>query len=322
MSLKKGGHIIFEGLPESVPGFNHYEEQNTTLLKLITENEQLTQKEDLFLALNNADIHPETLVETGLKFIRREIDGEKNYYIVNHTSKPIETFIPIETITDEVVIFDPLTRVYGKAIIKKDEASTKVKVQIPSGKSLFLKTGTVSNTPHWKYYEVTGNPFPIKGDWKITFLKGGPILPETSTLTSLKSWTEINQNAENFSGTAQYEIMFDKPNTKADNWQLNLGDVRESAKVWLNDVYIGDAWSVPFTLNTGVLKDKNKLTIQVTNLAANRIRAKEIRGEEWKIFNEINMVDKDYKKFDATQWSPMPSGLLGEVTLTPLQLIN
>ena len=319
---KQGGHIIFEGLPESVPGFNNYEEQNTTLLKLITENEQLTQKEDLFLALNNADVHPETLVETGLKFIRREIDGEKIYYIVNHTSKPIETFIPIETSTDEVVILDPLTRVYGKAIIKKDEASTKVKVQIPSGKSLFLKTGTVSNTPHWKYYEVNGNPFPIEGDWKVTFLKGGPILPETSTLTTLKSWTEINQNAENFSGTAQYEIMFDKPNTKADNWQLNLGDVRESAKVWLNDIYIGDAWSVPFTLNTGVLKDKNKLTIQVTNLAANRIRAKEIRGEEWKIFNEINMVDKDYKKFDATQWSPMPSGLLGEVTLTPLQLIN
>ena len=80
--------------------------------------------------------------------------------------------------------------------------------------------------------------------------------------------------------------------------------------------------SVPFSLNTGLLKDKNKLVIQVTNLAANRIRAKEIRGEEWKNFHEINMVDKDYKTFDATKWKPMPSGLLGEVTLTPLKLIN
>jgi hypothetical protein len=31
------------------------------------------------------------------------------------------------------------------------------------------------------------------------------------------------------------------------------------------------------------------------------------------------MVDKDYKKFDATKWNPTPSGLLGPVTITPLQ---
>ena len=111
-----------------------------------------------------------------------------------------------------------------------------------------------------------------------------------------------------------------KPDIAADNWILNLGDVRESAKVWLNDNYLGDAWSVPFTLRTGELRDINKLVIQVTNLAANRIRAKEKRGEEWKIFHEINIVDKDYKKLDATLWNPMPSGLLGDVSLTPLQL--
>jgi hypothetical protein len=45
-----------------------------------------------------------------------------------------------------------------------------------------------------------------------------------------------------------------------------------------------------------------------------------MRGEEWKIFHEINMVNKDYEQFDATQWEPMPSGLLGTVTITPLKL--
>jgi hypothetical protein len=66
-------------------------------------------------------------------------------------------------------------------------------------------------------------------------------------------------------------------------------------------------------------KGKNTLTVKVTNLGANRVRDMEMRGEEWKIFYEINMVDKDYKKFDATKWSPTPSGLLGPVTITPLQ---
>ena len=56
----------------------------------------------------------------------------------------------------------------------------------------------------------------------------------------------------------------------------------------------------------------------MTNLSANRVRDLELKGKEWKIFYEINMVDKDYNKFDATKWAPMPSGLNGPVSITPL----
>ena len=102
-----------------------------------------------------------------------------------------------------------------------------------------------------------------------------------------------------------------------------MGDVRESAKVWLNNEFIGTAWSVPYQLKLGKLKPgKNTLKIQVTNLAANRVRDMELKGQEWKIFYEINMVDKDYNKFDATKWNPMPSGLLGPITITPLKQQN
>tara|TARA_R110000868_G_scaffold107780_2_gene294777 strand:+ start:44326 stop:47064 length:2739 start_codon:yes stop_codon:yes gene_type:complete len=318
---KQGAPIIFQGVPESVPGFHQYEAQNKELNTLIQSNKDIIQPTTkLITSLLDIQLFPESLVDTGLKFIRRDIDGDKIYYVVNHTAKTVAEYIPLSVEASEVVIYDPLTKQYGKAAIENDGNSTLVKVNIPSGKSLFLKTGKPSNIPYWNYYETAGHPLAITGDWKLKFLKGGPKLPESTTIASLKSWTVLNQDAENFSGTAAYEITFDKPKIDADNWQLNLGDVRESAKVWLNDVYIGDAWSVPFMLNTGVLKEKNNLTIQVTNLAANRIRAKEIRGEEWKIFHEINMVDKNYKKFDATLWEPMPSGLLGEVTLTPLKL--
>ena len=74
-------------------------------------------------------------------------------------------------------------------------------------------------------------------------------------------------------------------------------------------------------MNLGQLKNgKNTLTLKVTNLAANRLRAKELRGEEWKTFYEINMVNKDYKPFDAKVWEPTPSGLLGPIELIPLQI--
>ena len=131
----------------------------------------------------------------------------------------------------------------------------------------------------------------------------------------------MSKAAGEFSGTAKYELEFQNSDTKTGAWLLKLGDVRESAKVWVNEVFVGTLWSNPFQITIGSLKKgNNKISLEVTNLSANRIRAKELRGEEWKIFHEINMVDKDYKKFDATLWEPMPSGILGPVTLTPLEL--
>ncbi|OXA75170.1 alpha-L-rhamnosidase [Flavobacterium aquidurense] len=325
IELKKAGaNIIFKGLPESVPGFNDYQKQEQELKKLLTVNAELIKPvTDIFKSLENTQIYPETLVNTGLKYIRRTIDGEKIYYLVNHTPKTIDGFIPIQIGNKEVIIFDPLNRNYGNAIVKKDSNSTLVKIKIEPGQSYFLKTENTASQKKWNYYEPTAEATPLKGNWKITFEKGGPKLPETTTISNLESWTKLSPEAEAFSGSATYTLQFDNPNTKTESWSLNLGDVRESAKVWLNDEFIGTAWSVPYKLSILKLKSgKNTLKIQVTNLSANRIRDKELKGEEWKIFYEINMVDKDYKKFDATKWSPMPSGLLGPVTLTPLKQQN
>jgi hypothetical protein len=322
IALKKaGGNIIFEGLPTSVPGFNEYVEQNKKLAALIAANKNTIKPvSNVLKALESASVYPETLVNTGLKYIRRYVDGEKIYYLVNHTSKAIDGFIPLSVGHKEVVIFDPLTKEYGNAVVQKKSDVTLVKLRIESGQSFILKTEDVASQKAWNYFEKIADPIVLKGNWELTFDKGGPKLPSSATIGTLGSWTKLGHDAEAFSGTATYNLKFDAPKTEADNWSLNLGDVRESAKVWLNGTYIGTAWSNPFTINLGKLKKgTNKLTVQVTNLGANRVRDMELRGEEWKIFYEINMVDKDYNKFDATKWDPTPSGLLGPVTITPLK---
>jgi hypothetical protein len=51
---------------------------------------------------------------------------------------------------------------------------------------------------------------------------------------------------------------------------------------------------------------------------ANRIIDMDKRKVEWRKFNEINFVDLNYKPFDASDWEPMASGLLGPVTITPV----
>ncbi|MDQ6471696.1 glycosyl hydrolase [Flavobacterium sp. LHD-80] len=325
IELKKAGaNIIFESLPESVPGFNDYKKQKQELQNLLTANSEIVKPaSDIFSTLENGQIYPETLVNTGLKFIRRNVDGEKIYYLVNHTTKTIDDFIPIQAGNKEVIILNPLTREVGNAIVKKSANTTLVKIKIAPGESYFLKTENTASQKKWNYYEATADAIPLKGNWKINFDKGGPQLPPSATISNLESWTKLGPEAEAFSGSATYTLEFNSPNAKIENWALNLGDVRESAKVWVNGEFIGTAWSVPYQLNIGKLKSgKNILKIQVTNLSANRIRNKELKGEEWKIFYEINMVDKDYKKFDATKWAPMPSGLLGPITITPLKQQN
>lgn len=321
VALKNAGaNVVFESLPVSVPGHHNYQGQNLIFRRLLAG---LIPAENLPETLAGFDIHPETLGGTGLKFTRRRINGEKLYYLVNHTANAINSYLPVAVGNKEVQLICPLTGKRGNAAVEKYPDRTMVKLQLAPGESIFLKTEDRKTLGDWVYFTAAAPPIPITGTWTIDFKDGGPELPASGKMDTLKSWTTLNGQAEAFSGSAVYTIEFVAPAIDADAWQLNLGEVRESAKVWLNGEFSGNAWSVPFRLDLGQLAPgKNKLKIQVTNLAANRIRAKELRGEEWKIFYEINMVNKDYEVFDATKWDPMPSGLLGPVTLTPLKKIK
>ena len=89
---------------------------------------------------------------------------------------------------------------------------------------------------------------------------------------------------ETFSGTAQYEIKFNRPTEHNGDWLLELGDVRESAKIWLNDKFIGTLWSNPYQLNIKSLK-KGKTPFVFKSLTRELIVSKQRRQEErWKTF--------------------------------------
>jgi hypothetical protein len=69
-----------------------------------------------------------------------------------------------------------------------------------------------------------------------------------------------------------------------------------------------------------VLKPReNLLEIEVTNLAANRIRGLDRRKVSWRIFHDINVVNIGYRPFSAADWPVFESGLLGPVTLKSVE---
>ena len=93
-----------------------------------------------------------------------------------------------------------------------------------------------------------------------------------------------------FAGTARYRMVFDAPQKDFRYYRLDLGRVAESARVRLNGIDVGTVFARPFSLNIELKPTGNQLDIDVTNLAANRIRDLDRHGVEWRIFYDINFV--------------------------------
>jgi hypothetical protein len=337
---KNGATVIFQKLPEDVPGLtdlaNRQQTLKTTLAtlsfadagngvkKATTGKGQILLADDVQKALTYKNITGEALVNTGLKFIRREIAGGKYYYLVNHTAKAIDTDIDLNIKASSVAILDPQSGSYGAAASSATaNGKTKVHVQLQAGEAVILKaTNTPELVTKWKYIEKTGEPINIGKEWALHFTKGGPELPADQTLSALTSWTNSSDTkAQSFSGSGEYTTTFEVPSAKAADYVLNLGKVCESAHVYINGADAGIFWSIPFSGRVGkyLKPGKNTIKVEVDNLMSNRIRYIDQNAIQWRKYHEINFVNIDYKPFDASKWNVMPSGLLGPVTLTPVE---
>ena len=121
--------------------------------------------------------------------------------------------------------------------------------------------------------------------------------------------------------TARYKITFDQKKKAGNEYRISLGDVRESARIFINGQEVSTLFAVPFECNIGsYLKNgKNTLEVEVTNLPANRISDYDRRGVNWRIFNEINFVSITYNDVRFDTWQPVPSGLLGPVVIKEIK---
>ena len=141
---------------------------------------------------------------------------------------------------------------------------------------------------------------------------------------TLGSWTDLpGENVANTMGTACYTYRF-RLSAKADEWLLSLGDVRESARVRINGQEVATLWALPYSCLVGryLKPGENVLEVEVTNLPANRIAEMDRRQVPWRKFKDINVATINYKKGTYAHWQPMESGLLGPVSLTPLQAMD
>jgi len=340
-----GATVIFQQLPEDVPGLSNLEKTRADFKGLIAGlglkslaggikasaygTGQVIQADDIQQALAFKKLEGEKLTETGLKFIRRKINNGKYYFLVNHTAKTIDEWLPLNAAASEVTILDPKNGDYGKAQLQIKGGKVSVKVYLEPGETIFLKTTAQMGNPQiaagrapakkWVYLGKAGKALTLNKDWNLHFTEGGPVLPADKHLDKLVSWTELNDSLTTaFSGTGAYTHTFIMPQKLQGEYVLDLGKVDESAHVWINGKDAGIIWSIPFRLRIGkyLRPGKNTIRIEVANLMANRIRYMDQKHLPWRNYHEINFVNINYKPFDASGWEPMPSGLIGSVQIT------
>jgi hypothetical protein len=329
---RQGARILFDGqLPQQSPGFYKHTARSATVQQLGKTLQSLPAvaiSSNLFETLQQSGIRVESWANEGLSFIRKRRGDTTQYFITNLSNRFRQNWVTLSA-KGRVSQYNPLTNQRKALPVRKGEnGQSEVWLHIEPGQSFFVdvSSGIPSYADAAAQQQMTtadaAQSIPLTKPWQVEFVQGRPALRSSGILPGLASWTTLSDSATYFSGTARYTTSFDLPAGKgASSYRLDLGDVREVAEVRLNGQPIGTAWCIPFQLSIPVnlLKPRdNQLEIDVTNLSANYMRLYDRQHPEWKKFYDINIVDIQYKPFNASRWEAMPSGLLGPVTLTPI----
>ena len=255
----------------------------------------------------------------GLKAIRRKNANGYHYFMANLTPDDIHQQVRLAVPLKGAKWFNPLNGNISDAVV----SGNTVDICLRSGESMILQTwhDLPQSFPVERGVDTStadNGGIVISGPWNLSFLNEAPRVEKTYQLDKLQTWETLDEQTKVTMGTGVYTTTFKLSKKDASgNWLIDLGDVRESARVYMNGQFIGCAWSVPFVLDTkGTLRvGDNELRIEVTNLPANRIADLDRKGVQWRKMEEINVVDINYKKTLYDQWEPVPSGLNSEVKL-------
>jgi hypothetical protein len=187
-------------------------------------------------------------------------------------------------------------------------------------------------------------PVEVRGPWAARFPAGWDA-PPSVTMNKLASWTDsADFGVRYFSGTVVYSKRLQVPAKllgAGKKLYLDLGDVREFARVTLNGKLLASLWKPPFRIDiTNFAKaGSNDLQVEVTNLWVNRLIGDEqfpddmgwagerlSKWPDWFVKGE-KRPQPGRKTFTTwrhnTKNTPLlPSGLLGPVVLRPVKTVR
>jgi hypothetical protein len=247
-------------------------------------------------------------------FIHRQLQDGSIYFVSNQKNIPVNISTAFRITGKSPELWNAVTgTVRNLLAYYQTAATTTIPMQLAPYESAFVifrRDGNAGDTTKANY------PAPaittvISKPWIVSFDKNmrGPVKP--LKFDTLSDWAKNkNDSIKYYSGTAYYSTTFKMGKlTQGANYIIDLGLARAIAKVTVNGVEMGGAWTPPYKVDiTKALKPgKNKLEIKVVNTWANRLI-----GD--------SMLPADQRKTSAL-FGPDPknglesSGLLGPVKI-------
>lgn len=330
----KGANIIVQGdYPRCVPGLGRQGQQKQ-FKDVVARLRSLTSGKTL---ANSSFLSPEPMrTDLGLSVIRRAVPEGHYYFISNLQKEDVCATVRLGKPARSAYFFNPMNGKITRGRLSHDEnGNPQLLVQLYSGESVILLTTTRENdyadvAPHKYYSEDLSGAVEIS-DMKMTFTKVDGNAPEKKSifssirdLSGRKSfdWTQFGvPELSSIMGTAKYTFSFliKEGSGTSQSYILDLGDVRESARVSVNGKDVATLFAVPYKVDISeyIKSGRNNVEVEVSNLPANRIAKLDKDGVKWRKFKEINVVDLNYKNTLYDSWTPMPSGLCSMVRIIP-----
>lgn len=253
-----------------------------------------------------------------LGYIHRRTSGADIYFVVNRRNRPCRTECSFRVAGRQPELWDAVYGTIGPAsVVSQGKQRTVVDLALPPNGSVFVvfrrpapQSETVSRPVGLRAPRTIGAR-ELDGAWRVSFDPnwGGP---EETTFDELLDWsTSDDPRIRYYSGAASYERTFEHTVELAGGqlW-LDLGEVKNMARVYLNDIDLGVAWTTPYRvdLTPAVRRGSNALRIEVVNLWPNRLIGDAALPPAQRV-TKTNVV-----KFKAGD-RLLPSGLLGPVQL-------
>ncbi len=248
---------------------------------------------------------------TGLDFIHRQAaDGSHAYFVVNKGEQPVEATVRFRVSGLAPSLLHPVTGV-RRALPQWQAAGgvTRVPLRFEPHEAYFV---LFSRRPRIRVAARTNFP-PLReagrvpGPWQVRFDPkwGGP---EQAAFATLDDWTKRPEpGIRGYSGIGVYSTTFDAPPGVA---AIDLGTVKETARVRLNGRDLGVVWCPPWRVDlpAGLLKPTgNTLVVEVANLWNNRLIT------DAALPASQRLTRGNYPRGPSDPL--MPSGLLGPVRL-------
>jgi hypothetical protein len=280
---------------------------------------------------------PDDFESTGpLRYTHRTTKEWDIYFVSNRSESFVKTICNFRTAKGAPELWDPLTgkiRALPGFFVK--DGLTTIPLQFDAHQSFFVvfskdksaRTKGKTNFPTSKAVATLNGPWAVSFDPKL----GGP---EKINFDRLTDWTlRPEKGIKYYSGIASYTKDFDLPELKTSGKEgrlyLNLGEVKNLARVILNGHDLGVLWTTPWQVDvTGMVKRKdNHLKIEVANLWPNRLIGDQqlsddgIKDDKWPEW-VINKEKRKSGRYTFTTSNPykkdsplLESGLIGPVTI-------